>query len=102
MKLTQAAAATFGLDDEAWKRHANPWSVWTRMAGLAPILLPIYFREALGWWSLAPIAAGVIWMWLNPHAFAPVHEPRSWALWQIDRFVAIHEEGLRRAAAAGS
>ncbi|MFF0869008.1 hypothetical protein ACFYUV_45140 [Nonomuraea sp. NPDC003560] len=41
MKLTQAAAATFGLDDEAWKR-------------------------------------------------------------QIDRFVAIYEEGLRRAAAAGS
>ncbi|YCK37713.1 DUF6653 family protein [Actinomadura sp. ATCC 39365] len=164
MKLTQAAAATFGLDDEAWKRHANPWSVWTRMAGLAPILLPIYFREALGWWALAPIAAGVIWMWLNPHAFRPVHEPRSWAskgiygeklyaadhspaaaahrqmirrllamaavglgvmayglvrvepwpsvfgltliivsqLWQIDRFVAIYEEGLRRAAVAGS
>lgn len=36
MKLTQAAAATFGLTDESWKRHATAWSVWTRMAGHFP------------------------------------------------------------------
>ncbi|MGN9843965.1 DUF6653 family protein [Nonomuraea sp. H19] len=50
MKLTQAAAAMFGLNDESWKRHANAWSVWTRMAGLAPILVFYVFfdsKEAL-------------------------------------------------------
>ncbi|MER7504406.1 DUF6653 family protein [Nonomuraea pusilla] len=55
MKLTQAAAAIFGLDDDSWKRHANAWSVWTL----------VFVSQ----------------------------------LWQIDRFVAVYEEGLRRAAA---
>ncbi|WP_153263643.1 hypothetical protein [Nonomuraea phyllanthi] len=36
MTLTQAAAATFGLTDESWKRHAIARSVWTRMAGHSP------------------------------------------------------------------
>lgn len=163
MKLTQVAAKTFGLDDVAWRRHANAWSVWTRMLGLIPILVPIFFRDAFGWWAMLPIALGVGWMWINPHVFPAVDEPRSWAskgiygekmyaadrslaadahrpairwlivlatvgasllawgmvrveawpsifgltlivisqLWQIDRFVAIYEEGLRRSAAAG-
>lgn len=161
MKLTQATVKAFGLDDAAWKKHANAWSVWTRMLGVVPILVPIYFRETLGWWALVPIALGVGWMWANPHVFSAVDEPRSWAemgiygekmyaadqslaaeahrpalrwlialaavgavllvwglvlieawpsifgltlivlsqLWQIDRFVAIYAEGLRRSAA---
>ena len=79
MKLTQTAVKAFGLDDKSWKRHANAWSVWTRMLGLGPILTPIYYRETLGWWAMIPIALGAGWMWVNPHVFPAVEEPRSWA-----------------------
>lgn len=40
------------MDDAAWARHANPWSVWTRV----PILLLL----ALAIWSRAWIARGEV------------------------------------------
>lgn len=106
MKTTEAVAATFGLKDQgAWKRHANPWSVWTRMAGLVPILAPVFFRETLGWWALAIIAPGIAWMWLNPRAFKPVHHPVRWAekgiygekLWSAGKSTALarHKTAMR-------
>ncbi|WP_308202358.1 DUF6653 family protein [Lentzea flava] len=29
MDTADRIAKTFGMTDEAWRRHANPWSVWT-------------------------------------------------------------------------
>ncbi|EME51205.1 DUF6653 family protein [Amycolatopsis decaplanina] len=78
MEITDAVAKTFRMDDEAWRRHANPWSVWTRFAAIPLMLLAIWSRTWIGWWCLAPIAAVVVWLFLNPSAFPPV-EPRSWA-----------------------
>ncbi|MEV7013707.1 DUF6653 family protein [Streptosporangium sp. NPDC051022] len=71
-------ADTFRMTDEAWTRHANPWSVWTRFAAIPLMILAIWSRTWLGWWCLAPIAAVVVWLWLNPHVFPPVTTPRSW------------------------
>ncbi|GLY64867.1 DUF6653 family protein [Amycolatopsis taiwanensis] len=105
MKTTEAVAATFGMTDEAWKRHANAWSVWSRMAGLAPILAPIFFRQTLGWWALAIIVPGIAWMWLNPRAFKPVYHPTKWAekgiygekLWSAGKSAALagHRTAMR-------
>lgn len=67
------------MSDEHWRRHANPWSVWTRMLGLAPIIGSLWFRDTLGWWTVAILVASVGWMWLNPRAFRAVTTPRSWA-----------------------
>lgn len=36
-------ARAMTMDDATWERHANPWSVWTRMATL-PLLLPALQR----------------------------------------------------------
>lgn len=73
------------------------------MAGLAPILVPIYFRETLGWWALAIIVPGIAWMWLNPRAFKPVHHPVKWAekgiygekLWSAGAAAAKHKTAMR-------
>jgi len=71
-------AGAFRMSDEAWKRHANPWSVYTRFAAIPLMILAIWSRVWLGWWCLAPIAAVIAWLWLNPHVFAPVETPTSW------------------------
>lgn len=67
------------MSDEHWRRHANPWSVWTRMLGLAPMIGSLWFRDTLGWWTVAILVASAVWMWLNPRAFREVTTPRSWA-----------------------
>jgi uncharacterized protein DUF6653 len=43
------------------------------------MILAIWSRVWLGWWCLAPIVAVIAWLWLNPHVFAPVETPTSWA-----------------------
>lgn len=65
--------------DTAWTRHANPWSVYTRMAIIPLAVVAIWSRDWIGWWSLVPIGLLVVWAVVNPYAFPPVHEPRGWA-----------------------
>jgi hypothetical protein len=76
---TEALARAFRMSDEAWRRHANPWSVYTRFAAIPPLVLAVWSREWIGWWCLVPLAVVVGWLWVNPHVFAPVAEPTRWA-----------------------
>jgi hypothetical protein len=93
MSVASRIASSFGMTDEAWKRHANPWSVFTRFAAIPALILAIWSRSWIGWWSLVPMLLAVAWLWLNPHVFSPVGVPRSWAargiygekLWLIHR-----------------
>lgn len=78
MDAKNAVARAFRMDDEAWRRHANPWSVWTRFAAIPLMLAAIWSRTWIGWWCLLPIAAVIVWLFVNPTAFRPV-EPRGWA-----------------------
>jgi hypothetical protein len=79
MRRLAAIAQAFGMTDEAWRRHANPWSVYTRFAAIPAMILAVWSRVWIGWWSLIPVALVMLWLWLNPHVFAPVTEPRTWA-----------------------
>lgn len=72
-------ARAMTMDDATWERHANPWSVWTRVATLPLLLLAIYSAHWIGWWSLVPIAVGCLWIWYNPRAFPPPATTESWA-----------------------
>ena len=100
------------MTDEAWQRHANPWSVWTRFAAIPLMILAIWSREWLGWWCLAPIAVVVVWLWLNPHVFSPITTPKSWTargiygekLWLQNRTLisADHRSVLRLLIGVGS
>lgn len=72
-------ARLFAMDACTWERHANPWSVWTRVAAFPLLVLAIWSRAWLGWWALAPVAAMILFLWLNPRLFPPPASTRSWA-----------------------
>jgi hypothetical protein len=67
------------LDAEGWERHANPWSVWTRVPLLALFALAVWSRAWIGWWCLLPLALLALWTWLNPRAFPPPARTDSWS-----------------------
>jgi hypothetical protein len=79
MNVLAQMAKAFGMTDEAWQRHANPWSVYTRFAAIPAMILAIWSRVWIGWWALLPVAAVMVWLWLNPHVFPAVTTPRCWA-----------------------
>ena len=43
-------AAAMAMKDATWERHANPWSVWTRVPLLPLFALALYMRGPLGPW----------------------------------------------------
>ena len=44
MTFEEKLSAVFGLDDETWMRHANPWSVWTRTTVLPVLVISFWSR----------------------------------------------------------
>jgi hypothetical protein len=77
--VEQRMARTFGLDGAAaWQRHANPWSVWTRIPGPALLTAAVWSRGRIGRWSLVPAGLVCLWLAVNPRVFPP---PRSTAHW---------------------
>lgn len=78
MDVVESVAKAFRMDDEAWRRHANPWSVWTRFAAIPAMLLAIWSRTWIGWWCLVPVALVLVWLVLNVKVFPPVDSPRGW------------------------
>lgn len=80
MNIFAAAERVMSMDDAVWRRHANPWSVWTRMLTCLPLLvLAIWSRVWLGVWALIPVALALFWIWFNPRAFPPPERLDSWA-----------------------
>jgi hypothetical protein len=72
-------AGLFGLKGDTWQRHANPLSVWTRFAVLPLLALAIWSRDWIGWWSLAAVAAALVFMVVNPLLFGAPRSTRNWA-----------------------
>lgn len=72
-------ARAFGMDDATWARHANPWSVWTRVPILLLFAPAIWSRVWIGWWALLPVGLLILWTWINPRAFPPPRTLDHWA-----------------------
>lgn len=93
MSLIERYTKMAGMSEEAWRRHANPWSVWTRFAAIPLFILAVWSRVWIGWWALAPLALVLVWLWWNPRVFRPVDRPTAWSsrgiygerLWAKDR-----------------
>ncbi|MFO6465970.1 DUF6653 family protein [Jannaschia sp. KMU-145] len=79
MDVYRGAERMMAMDDATWRRHANPWSVWSRFTVLPLLVLAIWSRVWLGWWALLPIGLALAWNWLNPRVFPPVDRIRGWA-----------------------
>ena len=79
MTFEQKIANLFKMDDKTWRRHANPWSVFTRTSALPLIVLAVWSRVWLGWWSIPFIALSILWTWLNPRIFRQPKTTNHWA-----------------------
>lgn len=80
MDFFAAAERVMSMDDATWRRHANPWSVWTRMFTVLPLLaLAIWSRVWIGAWALVPVALVLAWIWVNPRAFPEPTQFDTWA-----------------------
>jgi hypothetical protein len=78
MPARDTIAKLFGLKGEAWMRHANPASVWTRFAVLPLLALAIWSRTWIGWWCLLPIAGLIVWLVVNPLFFDQPRTTKHW------------------------
>jgi hypothetical protein len=79
MTIDAKLAKAFGLEGEAWQRHANPWSVYTRIP-IPPLLVgAIWTRKWIGWRSLVPVGLVCAWAVINPRAFPPPRSLDRWA-----------------------
>ncbi len=79
MDIFRASERLMSMDDAAWARHANPWSVYSRFTVLPLIALAIWSRAWLGWGALIPLALALFWAWWNPRAFPPATDLTTWA-----------------------
>jgi hypothetical protein len=73
------AARLFGLQGDAWMRHANPRSVWSRFTCVSLFALAVWSRDWIGWYCLVPVAAAMVWTWINPRLFGVPTSTRNWA-----------------------
>ena len=79
MTLERRIARLFQLTDENWRKHSNPWSVWTRYSVLPVIVVAFWSRAWIGWWCLVPGLVSILWMAFNPVVFRPPRSTRNWA-----------------------
>lgn len=71
---------SMSMDDEVWKKHASPWSVWTRVVTGIPVTFgSIWSIQSLGYLSAIPIGGAILWLWLNPRLFSEPKCTDNWA-----------------------
>ncbi|MGF1478049.1 MAG: DUF6653 family protein [Cyanophyceae cyanobacterium] len=105
MNIFAQAEHLMSMNDKTWKRHASPWSVWTRFLTTTPLIsLAVWSRVWLGWYSLLPIGLSFLWTWYNPRAFPPPKSTNNWGSKAtfgerifLDRKVEIPSHHLRAA-----
>ncbi len=80
MDMARFSERLMGMKDAVWLRHANPWSVWTRVLTPLPFLaLAIWSRAWIAGWAWAAVAFVLIWIWLNPRVFPQPNRFDSWS-----------------------
>lgn len=79
MQAGKKIAQFFNLNEDNWRRHSNPWSVWTRNLSLPLLILAFWSRIWIGWYCLIPIALAILWTWINPRMFPAPKSTKNWA-----------------------
>ena len=78
MTLEKEIAKAFNLQGDNWMKHANPWSIWTRFATLPLLVIAIWSRVWIGWYSIIPIGILIFWLIINPTLFK---KPKNFDNW---------------------
>src|SRR5215213_2045253 len=79
MTVDERTATAFGLSGSGWERHANPWSVYTRIPIPSLLAAAIWSRTWTGRRSLRLVGAVCVWAVVNPRAFPPPRSLDHWA-----------------------
>ncbi len=79
MDILKLSAKLMSMDERAWQRHANPWSVYSRFSILPLYTLALSLRACLEWWTLAALLLVSFWTWLNPRLFSAPKSTNNWA-----------------------
>lgn len=79
MVYDKIAMKLMSMSDDVWVRHANPWSVWTRIAMFPLWFLALWSWVWIGWWAVVPAGLLAAWTWLNPRVFRPYTDDRPWS-----------------------
>lgn len=79
MNLGDLTERMMGMTDAVWERHANPWSVWSRVIVLPLLTVSIWSRVWIGWWAVLPVALLMIWIRINPHIFRKPKSTDNWS-----------------------
>ena len=86
-------ASIFSMSDAVWERHANPWSVWTRVASGPLPVGAIFVHIWLGWpMAIFLFFVVTVWLWFNPRGFAPPTIMYFGKLWFCDRMVWLFDD----------
>lgn len=79
MDYGKAAEKLMTMSDAVWMRHANPWSVWTRIASGPVWFFALWSFHWIGWRAIFLVILMAAWTWANPRVFPPPHTADSWA-----------------------
>ena len=79
MDILKYAEKSMAMSDEVWKRHANPWSVYSRFSALPIISLGFWSRDWIGIYCIIPVLLSFLWVWLNPRLFKAPDKTNNWA-----------------------
>jgi hypothetical protein len=81
MNFEKKISKVFGLNKpEKWLKHANPYSLVTRIIVLPLLIFAIWSRIWIGWYSIFFILGLIIWLIINPTVFKKSIKIKSW--WQ--------------------
>jgi hypothetical protein len=102
--MEKRVADLFGLRGDAWMRHANPRSVWSRFSCVSLLAIAVWSREWIGWYCLVPIAVTIVWTWINPRLFGVPASTKNWAskgvfgerIWSDRRTIQIPDQFASR------
>lgn len=84
--IERPESARVVLPEWVWRRHANPWSGWSRAATTPILVFALYRRD----WRLT--GAALCWLLVNPVAFSPPETADAW----MTRGVLAEREWLRQ------
>lgn len=79
MKILNLSSKIMSMSDEVWMRHANPWSLWTRILGYPLLILVFWSRKWFGIYFLIPVVIYLLWAWLSPRLFPKPKSTNNWA-----------------------
>ena len=79
MSFEQAIARSFRMNDATWARHANPWSVYTRVPLLPALVALVWFGRDWGVWFWLLFGLWGVFVWLNPRLFPAPKSTDHWA-----------------------